>query len=422
MIYLDRIISLYKKNKFIFFKKLFLKSLRIIFSLPLFPISFFIFILILLVSPIIKIRIGTLPTTRVAHFAVNVDLYLSYKKYFQKKKTLDIFFQERFVSNEYLFKIWKRKILVGNRLIFTQVYLLICFFHAHNHKIPLVETDRDIFNIHVNPIIEQNIKLSFEEESRGYEILENIGLKKNDKFVCLNVRDDNYLKTMHPDTDWSYHDYRNSDVKNYFFAAENLARRGYYVLRIGSRNKEKLISNNKRIIDYSFSKFRSDFMDIFLSSKCSFTISNSGGVDAFAKLFRKPIVWVNFVPIAWLSTFNINYVYLFKKHFSIKLDRELSLKEIFEYEVAGSLNSEMYKKKGIKLVENSPQEISDAVLELDDMINNKNFYNKYQESNNKLFWDIYEKKLIEYNFRNLHGKLLGRYSSKFLENNKKYLS
>jgi hypothetical protein len=74
------------------------------------------------------------------------------------------------------------------------------------------------------------------------------------------------------------------------------------------------------------------------------------------------------------------------------------------------------------LVENSPQEISDAALELDDMINNKNFYNEHQESNNKLFWDIYEKKLIEYNFRNLHGKLLGRYSSKFLENNKKYLS
>jgi putative glycosyltransferase (TIGR04372 family) len=422
MVYLDRIISLYKKNKLIFFKKLFLKSLRIIFSLPLFPFSFFIFMLILLASPIIKIRIGTLPTTRVAHFAVNVDLYLSYKKYFQKKKTLDIFFQERFVSNEYLLKIWKRKILVGNRLIFTQVYLLICFFHANNHKIPIIKTDRDIFNIHVNPIIEQNIKLSFEEESHGYEILENIGLKKNDKFVCLNVRDDNYLKTTHPDTDWSYHDYRNSNIKNYFFAAENLARRGYYVLRMGSSNKEKLISNNKRIIDYSFSKFRSDFMDIFLCSKCSFIISNSGGVDAFTKLFRKPIVWVNFVPIAWLSTFNTNYVHLFKKHFSIKLQRELNLKEIFDYGVAGNLNTETYKKKGIELVENSPQEISDAALELDDMINNKNFYNEHQESNNKLFWDIYEKKLIEYNFRNLHGKLLGRYSSKFLENNKKYLS
>jgi len=99
MIYLDRIISLYKKNKFIFFKKLFLKSLRIIFSLPLFPFSFFIFILILLVSPFIKIRIAALPTTRIGHFAKNVDLYLSYKKYFQKKKTLDIFFQEKFISN-----------------------------------------------------------------------------------------------------------------------------------------------------------------------------------------------------------------------------------------------------------------------------------------------------------------------------------
>ena len=47
---------------------------------------------------------------------------------------------------------------------------------------------------------------------------------------------------------------------------------------------------------------------------------------------------------------------------------------------------------------------------------------KMFENNNKLFWDIYEKKLIEYNFRDLHGKLLGRYSSKFLQNNKKFLN
>ena len=421
MIYLEKIISLYKKNRFIFFKKLFLKSLRIIFSLPLLPVSFFIFISILLVSPIIKIRIAILPTTRIGHFAKNVDLYLSYKKYFQKKKTVDIFFQEKFISNEYLLKIWKRNLLIGNRLIFTQVYLMIFFFHANNHKIIFIESDRDTLNIHANPNIAQNFKFSFEEERLGYKILEKIGFSKNDKFVCLIVRDDNYLKTIHPDTDWSYHDYRDSDVKNYYLAAENLTKRGYYVLRMGSMNKEKLISNNKKIIDYSFSKFRSDFMDIFLSSKCSFTISNALGLDALSKLFRKPIVWVNIVPIAWLCSFNANYIYLFKKHFSINLNRELSLKEIFEYEVAGSLNSEMYKKKGIKLVENTPQEISDAVLELDDMINSKNFYYKNLENNNKLFWDIYEKKLIEYNYRNLHGKLLGRYSSKFLLNNKNYL-
>ena len=186
-------------------------------------------------------------------------------------------------------------------------------------------------------------------------------------------------------------------------------------------NKDKLISNNKRIIDYSYSKFRSDFMDIFLSSKCSFTISNSAGLDALSKLFRKPIVWVNFVPIAWLPTFNANYVYLFKKHFSTKLNRELTLQEIFDNNVAGELNSNIYKKKKIKLLENSPQEISDAVIELDDMLVKKNFTKKNHKINNKLFWDIYEKKLIEYNFRNLHGKLLGRYSSKFLINNKNYL-
>ena len=98
MIYLEKIISLYKKNKFIFFKKLFLKSLRIIFSLPFLPVSFFIFISILLVSPIIKIRIAALPTTRIGHFAKNVDLYFSYKTFsFQPILKLGIIIYHNFL-------------------------------------------------------------------------------------------------------------------------------------------------------------------------------------------------------------------------------------------------------------------------------------------------------------------------------------
>jgi putative glycosyltransferase (TIGR04372 family) len=421
MIYLEKIISLYKKNKLIFFKKLFLKLFRIIISLPFFPISFFIFTLVLLVSPIIQIRVDALPTSRLGHFAKNTDLYLAYKKYFQKKETLDIFFQEKFISNEYLFKIWKKKILMGNRIIFTQVYLLINFFHLNKHKIKFIQSDRDILNMYDNPKIMQNIQFSSNEEKIGYETLEKIGVKKRNKFVCLIVRDDNYLKTMHPDNDWSYHNYRDSSIKNYCLAAENLVRRGYYVLRMGSMNKEKLISNNEKIIDYSFSKFRSDYMDIFLSSKCEFTISNSTGLDALSQLFRKPIVYVNFVPVGWLISFSKRNIYLFKKHFSNVLNRDLSLNEIFDKGIAASLNSKIYEKNGIKLIENSPQEISDAVLELDDLINNKYFYDKDKENNNKLFWNIYEKNLIKHGLRNLHGKLLGRYSSNFLINNQLFL-
>ena len=85
---------------------------------------------------------------------------------------------------------------------------------------------------------------------------------KNKNYVCLAVRDENYLNKMEPRGDWSYHDYRNSNIINYLEAADELTKRGYYVLRMGKNNKIKFETNNPMIIDYSFSKYRSDFMDI----------------------------------------------------------------------------------------------------------------------------------------------------------------
>ena len=266
-----------------------------------------------------------------------------------------------------------------------------------------------------------NVKLTQDEEKIGYETLEKLGIKKKDKFVCLIVRDDNYLKTIHPDTDWTYHNYRDSNIKNYYLAAENLTNRGYYVIRMGSKNKHKINFGNKKIIDYSFSKFRSDFMDIFICSKCSFAISTSTGVDALCQLFRKPIVFVNFVPVGWLVSSNKNNVYLFKKHFSIKSNYFLSLKKIFDFGIAETLTSEAYEKNGIKLIENSPKEISDAVIELDDFINKKKQYSKDEKKNSSLFWEIYKKKIFESNLQSLHGKFVGRYSTDFLNNNKFFL-
>ena len=125
MIYFKKITNLFKKNKIVFFKKLTIKIFKIIISVPFFPLSIAILTFIIIIKPFFHIRVGPLPTTRIGHFAQNVDLFLSYKKYEQKNKTLDIFFLEKFISNKYLLKIWKKKIVILNKLIFTQVYILI---------------------------------------------------------------------------------------------------------------------------------------------------------------------------------------------------------------------------------------------------------------------------------------------------------
>ena len=72
------------------------------------------------------------------------------------------------------------------------------------------------------------LKFTDAELGMGEIFLHSIGLNRDSKFVCLNVRDDSFLsKTKpigwHENRDWSYHNYRDSDIKTYVAAAEALA-------------------------------------------------------------------------------------------------------------------------------------------------------------------------------------------------------
>ena len=61
---------------------------------------------------------------------------------------------------------------------------------------------------------------------------------------------------------------------------------------------------------------RTEFLDIYLGSKCLFWFPGSG-IDNMSKLFRKPILYVNQVPIGHITTFQKTAVIIFK-HFLIQ--------------------------------------------------------------------------------------------------------
>ena len=57
------------------------------------------------------------------------------------------------------------------------------------------------------------------------DALEKLGLDVNSNFVCLNVRDDAYLKRTYPRGNWNYHNYRNWNIKKFIKASESLTKR-----------------------------------------------------------------------------------------------------------------------------------------------------------------------------------------------------
>ena len=54
---------------------------------------------------------------------------------------------------------------------------------------------------------------------------------------------------------------------------------------MGSKVKDKLNTNNPKILDYANMEIRSDFLDIYLASKCKFCISTDYGLDEVMVIF-----------------------------------------------------------------------------------------------------------------------------------------
>ena len=104
-----------------------IKLIRIIFYYSLTFIFLPISVFLLLISKLILIRFAEIPTNRLGHFAMEVDLYMTNKK-LQNTKTIDIFcfrLDDNFVSNHKLLNEFKKYILVLPRILILPLISLV---------------------------------------------------------------------------------------------------------------------------------------------------------------------------------------------------------------------------------------------------------------------------------------------------------
>ena len=79
-------------------------------------------------------------------------------------------------------------------------------------------------------------------------------------------------------------------------AALELAKRNYFVIRMGKNVEDQFDIEYPNITDYANSEQRNDFLDIWLMARCQFAISTGTGTDMVTNVFKKPVVYVNFLP------------------------------------------------------------------------------------------------------------------------------
>ena len=152
-----------------------------------------------------------------------------------------------------------------------------------------------------------------------------------------------------------------------------------------------------------------------------FAISTSTCWDAVPLIFRRPIAYVNMVPLGWLFTFSSKFLAITKHHVSMLDGQELSLREIFKRGVGFcSLNSDC-SAKNIALIDNTTEEIRDLVIEMAERLEGSFQPRPEDEALQSKFWEIFPSDAVDVNGVRLHGEIRARYGAAFLRNNPEWL-
>lgn len=381
-------------------------------------VSPLIFICIL-ISPFKKIRFGSIRSQRIGHLLANSEFYLINKKLEKNDLNLDILYKAKEVANEQAFLMVKRKLKVFPSY-FAHIHNFFRMFSKSKFEIPILKGPGERDTLH--RLRKEKTEIDFTEQEINYGkeyLLKNFGCDADkDKIIYLCVRDSEYLNKAYPKGEWDYHNYRDWKVDKFRLGCENLCSQGYKIFRVGKFTNQNFISKNENIFDYVNSKYRNDFMDIFLAKICRFAVSTGLGIDNAPLIFRKPIALIH-VPLEF-SYFHNNNLIMTKHHYSSIKKRNLSISEIFAEgkKINFKYNSLGYKKINISLAENSSEEIKDFLQEMHLRYTNKieesKIYDKKLETE---FWKIFKFNIKKYNLENVHGIFSGNISHTFLKKN-----
>ena len=227
------------------------------------------------------------------------------------------------------------------------------------------------------------LTLTDADNERGRQCLQLLGVPVDAWFVGLHVRYD-INNIAEP---------RNADISTYLLAMESIIARGGWIICMGNPSMPALPSL-PQVIDYAHSPARSDWMDVFLWAKCRFFIGTQSGPSLVPPTFGIPCIETNLCSLALRLWFNKGLC-IFKLYWSEREERHLSFTEATSSALSWAVSTDYLTSKGIKLVDNTPEEINYVVIEMLQRLEGKLQYSKgdeeLQERFNRLYVDNIQK-------------------------------
>jgi len=340
-------------------------------TLPIYLLAVPIVLIVRSIRPITLVRFGQINTVVIGINIFDPEYYLSESE-LENRKTLDFFyFLTPIMPNEQVELMVHRHFYIHPFVKYLD-HLNCLIPGGEKNTVRMVSrrtTSRDIKGVLYRT--KPHLHFTKEENKRGRDFLEEIGLKKIDRFVCVIVRDSAYKDQVQSwlKRDWSYHNYRDSDLNAYHDAILTLAKKGYWVIRMGKVVHKPLKIHHPRVLDYANSPHCSDFLDIWLMAHCYFCVTTGTGIDEVCAAFRRPLVEVNYLPVGWSRCNQTLMVELFKKLRWKSNGKFLSLNDLIKTGAIEFMQTKLYNDLGVEIIDNTSDEITDAVIEMEGRLN-----------------------------------------------------
>jgi putative glycosyltransferase (TIGR04372 family) len=329
---------------------------------------------------------------RITHYMVPMELHLRNANQLNKKYLM-IFVMPAATPNEAVRTVYRRYSIIidshfPNFMRRTFSILAELLKSRYNPELP---------NRHYLWQLEPATTLTNDELKFGEELLRKLGIPKGAQYVCLGVKEAAYYASITPDRGYGQDlrhqdtDSKNVNIGNYMAAATYLAQQGIYVFRVGSVVGAPLPKErHPMIIDYATTQ-RSELGDITLGARNKFCLTGASGVWVFSASQNRPITYCDTYEFGFD---NDQLSFGTQTISTLRTLRYKDSKELVPFHKT-AFNSQKWAidslltSLGFEPVPNTPEEILNVTIEMNDWIDGKLELSEYDEELQTKFYNCY---------------------------------
>lgn len=266
------------------------------------------------------------------------------------------------VANRCYQDYWRRYLpdVVSSPEAYGLLEPLVPFLEDHTHgwldhrgRVPIAHTYGDY--VQVQDQWERAgrgclLELEPEHAAQGAACLQAMGVPPGAWFVALHVREDRWDRV------------RDAPVASYLPAIQAITARGGWVVRMGDPAMTPL-PPLPQVVDYALGPHKREWMDVYLWAATRFFLCTLSGPYQVPPTFGRPCLLTNLAPVYAPAWYGADVV-LPKRYWLPAEDRFLTLPELFATGIGMVSSSGRLASLGVELVDNTPEELREAVEEM----------------------------------------------------------